>query len=335
MDKRAQSQWLSANRKRADLVRYARRRAANEADAEDAAAETILRAGTAPPFRDDEHRDAWLQRVANHRCIDAFRRRPTPTVLCRAYHAEVAVTESPEETVVERDQVQRIARLVDDLPRDQRTVVLRVADEWTLDEIAVEIGRTPKATKNLLYRARHRVLTALAASELGAAAALWLRSLLRHLRSVARVGPVSALVTASVVVGVVVAGPWTSPQTAAPAPSSRTATSTVSAVAVHAVTPPLSVSRRDGELPRGVAPPLTPPSGGAAAGRRTTTTLSPPPVRKNVAGVPIEQSGHDHTRDDDGSPTVPQFVGDVEECIRHGIEVSPERVTCRNDADEG
>jgi hypothetical protein len=211
--------------------------------------------------------------------------------------------------------------------------VLRVADEWTLDEIAVEIGRTPKATKNLLYRARHRVLTALAASELGAAAALWLRSLARHLRSAARVGPVSALVTASVVVGVVVSGPWTSAPTASRDTSSSMATSAASAAAVHAATPPLSANRQDGESPDGAAPPLTPPTGGVAARRRTTTTLSPP-VRKNVAGVPVEQSGHVHTRDDDGSPTVPQFVDDVEECIHHGIEVSPERVTCRDSADD-
>jgi|SRR6185369_15130020 RNA polymerase sigma-70 factor (ECF subfamily) len=94
---------------------------------------------------------AWLFRIASNAIIDRSKReakeRGTPT----SY--EEAVEPRSDEIDEIEDRV-RLARLVNELPTDQRRVVgMRFSEEKSIKEIAIEIGRSEGAVKQLQFRA--------------------------------------------------------------------------------------------------------------------------------------------------------------------------------------
>lgn len=118
----------------------------NESDAEDAVQETLIQYfRKAPTFSDPAHRKAWLIKVASNKCRDMLRFR------ARHGHADL-------------DAIQAIAPEAPDcgilealmaLPEKFRLVmVLYYVEEYSTDEIANVIHRTPSAVKMRLQKGR-------------------------------------------------------------------------------------------------------------------------------------------------------------------------------------
>jgi RNA polymerase sigma-70 factor, ECF subfamily len=92
--------------------------------------------------------------VAHARLVDELRRRSrrTPTV---PYDAETddRTSASAEEEALELVATDDVRAVIDALPDDQRDVLLlRLVSDLTVDQVAIVIGRTPGAVKQLQRR---------------------------------------------------------------------------------------------------------------------------------------------------------------------------------------
>jgi RNA polymerase sigma-70 factor, ECF subfamily len=91
---------------------------------------------------------AWLFRIAANMIADRAKR--------NSREGTIALSDEPDTSPVDLEEIERRAqvfRLVDELPVDQRRViVMRFADEKSIREIADEIGRSEGAVKQLQFR---------------------------------------------------------------------------------------------------------------------------------------------------------------------------------------
>jgi RNA polymerase sigma-70 factor (ECF subfamily) len=90
---------------------------------------------------------AWLFRIAGNAVADHFER--------LGRQRDVPADPDPEPARIEdAERRARLHRCVDDLPADQRRVILlRFSDEKSIREIAAALGRTEGAVKQLQFRA--------------------------------------------------------------------------------------------------------------------------------------------------------------------------------------
>lgn len=118
----------------------------NEADAEDALQETLIRYFQKKPvFSDSEHEKAWLLHVAANQCRDFLRVRKRHGYIDMD-SLSLAAPEAPDKTVLEA-----LMRL----PEKYRLVmVLHYVEEYRVEDIAKMIGRTPSAVKMRLQKGR-------------------------------------------------------------------------------------------------------------------------------------------------------------------------------------
>ena len=143
---------------------YVARRVRDRAATEDLTSEVFRKAlanidrfkWTGAPF------GAWLLRIASNLIADRAKRQTKDGV--RVDEPSLTVGLSPRDAAnstksqqIQLEDAERrawIIRKVDELPDDQRRVVrLRFAEEKTISEIAVELGRTEGAIKQLQFRA--------------------------------------------------------------------------------------------------------------------------------------------------------------------------------------
>ncbi len=142
------------------IYNLAYRMLGNAVEAEDAAQETFLRVYTKlhsydpqRPFR------SWLLSIASHYCIDRLRRR---RITWLSFEDEIAAPErltstapNPESVVVQREQEDRIQRLLTTLsPTDRAAITLRYWYDCSYEEIAETLNLTVSAVKSRLHRAR-------------------------------------------------------------------------------------------------------------------------------------------------------------------------------------
>jgi RNA polymerase sigma-70 factor (ECF subfamily) len=142
----------------------------NEADAEDAAQETFLRAYTHMESYEPERRFAsWLLGIAANYCIDRLRRtRIGGPSLDDEFFQDTLASEAtqPDEAAEQRDAQDGTQRLLAGLPPDYRAVIaLKYWNDLSLEEIALAMGVTSGAVKVKLYRARRAMARAIARSE--------------------------------------------------------------------------------------------------------------------------------------------------------------------------
>lgn len=136
------------------LLGYLRARGA--AEPEDVLGETMLQAvRDLPRFNgDEEDLRAWIFTIAQHRLLDAQRRRarrPAEPVSDPEPHG--AAPDAAEE-VFERLASDRFRQLLGTLPADQRDVLLlRLVGDLTVEQVASAIGKSPGAVKQLQRRA--------------------------------------------------------------------------------------------------------------------------------------------------------------------------------------
>jgi RNA polymerase sigma factor (sigma-70 family) len=152
-------------RHHAALERYARKILGRSSEhAEDVVQEAMLRASRALR-RDDRHIELkpWLYRLTRNTSLDELARVRTDSVDledAEAWGALRAPESSEPEAVVERSG--RVRDLLGDmaaLPAQQRHALLRrEVDGISHAALAVELGVTPQATKNLVHRARTNLI---------------------------------------------------------------------------------------------------------------------------------------------------------------------------------
>jgi RNA polymerase sigma-70 factor (ECF subfamily) len=136
---------------------YIARRVGSRDEAEDLTSEVFRRAlANLPQF---EWRGApfgaWLFKIASNAIVDRFKR----TAKERQFYG---VDDPPEVSSAEIEHRAWLYRLVDQLPADQRRVIVaRFAEQKSIREIARELGRTEGAVKQLQFRGLEKLRTSM------------------------------------------------------------------------------------------------------------------------------------------------------------------------------
>lgn len=136
-----------------------------EADAEDAAQDTFVRAWRAlPTFRADSAFSTWLYRIATNVSLSLVTRRKDTAAETVPERADLS--SSPEGQVEGLERVGVVRRALDDLSDDARAAfVLRDVNGLSYDEIAETLEISLSAVKSRIFRARQAVADALAAHD--------------------------------------------------------------------------------------------------------------------------------------------------------------------------
>lgn len=116
-------------------------------DADDVFQDVFLRyAEKAPPFRDDDHRRAWLLRVTINRCRSVYRSAWWKRIIPLEHAGAIAVP-PPDDPA--------LAEALDRLPAKYRTVIhLSCHEGLDTQEIAALLGVKPVSVRSQLSRAR-------------------------------------------------------------------------------------------------------------------------------------------------------------------------------------
>jgi RNA polymerase sigma-70 factor (ECF subfamily) len=144
----------------------------DRAAAEDAAQETFVRVWKAlPGFDGRAALGTWIYAITRNTCLMELRRR-RPTVSFddpasgEASHAAASIATAPAEDP-ERDN---LLRLVDTLPRNQQEAVrLFYLEDRSYEAVAEQLGMPLGTVKNLLHRARKRLMELARPAEVKAA----------------------------------------------------------------------------------------------------------------------------------------------------------------------
>ncbi|HET7828382.1 MAG TPA: sigma-70 family RNA polymerase sigma factor [Candidatus Limnocylindrales bacterium] len=139
------------------LVRVITRMTRDPAAAEDIVQEAFLRlTRELADGRRPDNPDAWVAQVARHLAISRYRRAAAAARLApRLLTSEVAG--DPSAAILEGERAMAVQRALALLPPVERTAVVLAATGMPGPEIAAQLGRTPLATRALLYRARRRM----------------------------------------------------------------------------------------------------------------------------------------------------------------------------------
>lgn len=135
----------------------------NREDALDCAQEAMLNAYRAfDRFQAEGQGKAWFLRIAHNVCIDALRRRKQVVSLDslreEGFDPADQHTLSPYAQLENKERMNMLRAAVDDLPDDQRAVmVLRDFQELSYDEIGEMLGIPLGTVKSRLKRARERI----------------------------------------------------------------------------------------------------------------------------------------------------------------------------------
>lgn len=121
----------------------------NEQDVQDVIQDTFCRyLEKQPKFRDEEHKKAWLIRVATNICRDMIR--------FRIRHPKVSIDEV--ENTLAAPEEREILRELLELPVKQKTVIyLHYVEGYHIKEIADIMGTTESAVKMQLHRGRKQM----------------------------------------------------------------------------------------------------------------------------------------------------------------------------------
>ena len=121
----------------------------NEQDVQDAIQDTFCRyLEKKPDFYDEEHRKAWLIRVATNICRDMIR--------FRIRHPKISIDDMAN-TLVAPEQKETLKELLE-LPVRQKTVIyLHYVEGYHIKEIADILGITEGAVKMRLRRGREQM----------------------------------------------------------------------------------------------------------------------------------------------------------------------------------
>jgi len=114
------------------LVKYFRRKTGNAAEAEDLAQDVLVRALGHADWTSSEQAKGYIFRAAVNRWHDHLRRRRahgTPVSFDAATEREWGVESPPERVLVAREELHRVAQVLDSLSERTRTVLMLIRFE--------------------------------------------------------------------------------------------------------------------------------------------------------------------------------------------------------------
>jgi RNA polymerase sigma-70 factor, ECF subfamily len=143
------------------VYRVAFRMLRSEADAQDATQEAFVRAWRGlGRFRGDSTLSTWLHRIVTRRCLDAIASRPPVGEL----GTDSGAVGDPADAAEQRDRLRAVTRAISELPRPQRTALVRREFEGlSYDELARALDTSVPAVKGRIHRARLTVVEQTAA----------------------------------------------------------------------------------------------------------------------------------------------------------------------------
>jgi RNA polymerase sigma factor (sigma-70 family) len=120
--------------------------------------------GKLPAFKGDATMRTWIYRITINTCLDRLkaRKRKKRSLLGwlslsdeQVERTASAVFEHPGVAAEDREALERLFVVVDELPEQQRTaLLLKTTEDLSINAIAEVMGLTPKAVESLLSRAR-------------------------------------------------------------------------------------------------------------------------------------------------------------------------------------
>jgi RNA polymerase sigma-70 factor (ECF subfamily) len=122
-------------------------------DAEDLTAETFIRAWKARHTFEGELNSAigWLIGIAKRLVIDNYRRKAVRKT--SSLHSNIKTETTTEEEILLIQQKQALLKLLDDLPADQREIlVLRYTLGWKVNQIAAHMGLSENHVSVIIHR---------------------------------------------------------------------------------------------------------------------------------------------------------------------------------------
>ena len=149
------------------IYRFVRARIRDDGLAEDITAEVFLSAlRHIKGYRDlGRPFSCWLYRIAVNAVASHYRRQRSALSLDDQLGL-VSPLLDPLDEVVDRERLRTIWQAVDGLPAQQRAaMILKFAEDMTMEEIGAVLGKSPAAAKLLIYRAMQRLRRELAPAE--------------------------------------------------------------------------------------------------------------------------------------------------------------------------
>ncbi|EJO5347277.1 sigma-70 family RNA polymerase sigma factor [Clostridium botulinum] len=129
----------------------------NYFDAEDLAQQTFLAAYENYENFDGKNVKAWLTTIAANKCKDYLKskKRTNVTLSDKEYEGLKYQGDSPEETVVKKNTIERIHKLCNNLKEPYRTVAISYfCKNIKLSHLAKETGKNIKTLQTQLYRSK-------------------------------------------------------------------------------------------------------------------------------------------------------------------------------------
>lgn len=147
-----------------ELFRLALRITLNRADAEDIVQETMLKVWNRRDSWDElESIEAYCLAICRNMALDKMKRADSQQASLdddegHHDHEDRSWSANPEEMAVQRDRVEQVKRLLDQLPEKQRTCMqLRDMEGKAYKEIAQVMGITEQQVKVNIFRARQTI----------------------------------------------------------------------------------------------------------------------------------------------------------------------------------
>ena len=144
-----------------ELFRLALRITLNHAEAEDVVQETMLRVWNRRDQWDTiESMEAFCLTICRNHALDRMKRADSQSQTLESSHdaPDTSYASNPEEQAVQRDRVQLVKRLMQQLPEKQRTCMhLRDIEGKAYKEIAAVMNITEQQVKVNIFRARQAI----------------------------------------------------------------------------------------------------------------------------------------------------------------------------------
>lgn len=307
--------WQQAWAHRDALLRVARSRSLNRADAEDAVAEALVRS------HEDNNVDfqrvgAWLTTVTVRLCADSARDRARDSKRLSYQLRQGVATEDHGPDVCDRAEATWLASQISALPDRQRQALELRAQGADIASVAAQMEVTYRVADGLLQRAKAHMRAVLATTAAWLVAGICsLNSWLRRRTSEVAV----AVVSASLLVGMFDATQQPSEATPSGLPRVAVTAESPRVTLTASLAAPQPGSRSATLM---VADAAQRPAQARTASK-VLSAATRQPYTLRAAGATVTDGGSSYHRSEQS------FLQSVQECLRKGIQVSPELIGCQ------
>jgi len=162
-----ESAWITlVKRYETNMYQYTYRMVSNPDDALDLMQDIFLAVfRNLSTFRGDSPFKGWLFRIAHYRCMEFYRKKRPHHSLDEVPEYEDDIELTPEFSLSNNQQNDRIQKAMQLLPLNQRLVVeLKFFQQLTFEEISFQLGESTNTVKSRIYSALDKLKVAMEVS---------------------------------------------------------------------------------------------------------------------------------------------------------------------------